>query len=64
MKLNFLIMHSSFKISLFKGDFLPFFYVIFPSYSAFPSGPGTDYSLEDLGGLKTQDVGEGNVKIR
>ncbi|XP_020230095.1 uncharacterized protein LOC109810903 [Cajanus cajan] len=34
------------------------------SYSAFPSGPGTDYSLEDLGGIKTQDVGEGNVKIR
>ncbi|XP_027361142.1 uncharacterized protein LOC113869160 [Abrus precatorius] len=34
------------------------------SYSAFLSGPATDYSLEDLGGLKTQDVGEGNVKIR
>ncbi|RDX97131.1 hypothetical protein CR513_20135, partial [Mucuna pruriens] len=34
------------------------------SYSAFPSGPATDYSIEDLGGLKTQDVGEGNVKIR
>ncbi|KAK7308000.1 hypothetical protein VNO77_41543 [Canavalia gladiata] len=31
------------------------------SYSPFPSGPGAEYSL---GGLKTQDVGEGNVKIR
>ncbi|XP_061354595.1 uncharacterized protein LOC133299169 [Gastrolobium bilobum] len=34
------------------------------SYSAFPSGTGNEYSYADLGELKTQDVGEGSVKIR
>ncbi|RYR59032.1 hypothetical protein Ahy_A05g024880 isoform B [Arachis hypogaea] len=36
------------------------------SYSAFPSAlEGNDYSYADFGaGLKTQDVGEGSVKIR
>ncbi|KAF7825016.1 Tyrosine-protein kinase [Senna tora] len=34
------------------------------SYSPFPSGPITEFSPGDLGGLKVQDVGEGSVKIK
>ncbi|KAJ1390900.1 Protein kinase domain [Sesbania bispinosa] len=36
----------------------------FMNVTSFPSGPGTEFSYGDLGGLKTQDVEEGSVKIR
>jgi len=34
------------------------------SYSGFQSGADTEYPPGDLGQLRVQDVGEGNVKIR
>ncbi|KAL5167889.1 hypothetical protein HKD37_11G030185 [Glycine soja] len=60
-KLPFFTNSDSFQVGRPIGTYG---FINVTSYSAFPSGPGTDYSLEDLGGLKTQDVGEGNVKIR
>ncbi|KAL9327870.1 hypothetical protein ACSQ67_002873 [Phaseolus vulgaris] len=60
-KLPFFTNSDSFQVGRPIGTYG---FINITSYSAFPSGPGTDYSLEDLGGLKTQDVGEGNVKIR
>ncbi|WVZ11605.1 hypothetical protein V8G54_016135 [Vigna mungo] len=60
-KLPFFTNSDSFQVGRPIGTYG---FINITSYSAFPSGPGTDYSLKDLGGLKTQDVGEGNVKIR
>jgi hypothetical protein len=40
-----------------------FFFVV-PSYSGLQSGTDVEYLPGDLGRLRVQDVGEGNVKIR
>ncbi|CAJ1926436.1 unnamed protein product [Sphenostylis stenocarpa] len=60
-KLPFFTNSDSFQVGRPIGTYG---FINVTSYSSFSSGPGTDYSIEDLGGLKTQDVGEGNVKIR
>jgi len=58
---------SSFTLlsaAVFYFVYLAFHHFYTPSYTGLQSGSDFEYTSDDIGRLKSQDIGEGAVKIR